>query len=708
MSQIMITCSSCRQAKSPESYSKSQRKRWQADSTTSVICEPCKGNIVVPVAEVSQSSAVSSKGKHDVEPTSADPSLANFKQPMRAPIVKTFQSFFKDTYPDHFPSTSPPEVFYSHKKYGWRTASKLSVRSEITKNGSDTLFTTKIGLFEPGSHSVVDCSKSPIHHPSINHAIITIRQSMDKVKLFGYHDSIGDNLAELERTHACVKYIVLSVQRHTKAVQLTLVTQSPRDNTVINPLLDRLVEDLVSTSTASAASVSTPAMTSTDGATTEVPKVTFHSIWVNHHFASRHCNTVTGRETADWRLLYGDDPFLVEYLDEPVEAVTSEGEKKDGKQYNEKRKTQGGKNKDNKLNKESTEAETHSAKMDASPGDEAQPETSSSTKTPEDALVPVPLHFPPFVFRQANISVFRTIVHEVRRWLRDMTSVSAETTSTLRGMTNKLDNIDCLELYGGVGTIGLHCLDLVRRLVCSDENPHNDSCFQRSLQAIRATQGDALARRISYLTGKSADLAMQGLIHRDFDVLVVDPPRKGLEPEVMEQLLLLDPHNSLKHKAPAQNKKKIFSDVDETEAAEHVDDSTQRKRTLKRLIYVSCGFEAFQRDCQMLTGEAAALKGYTVSQTTSYPTAPGATGPLAIAQQHQRGGSSVHTHYHHVGKKHQNKRARLEDAAVPDDAYATAFDATPRCKWRLVFAKGYLMFPGANHIETLAVFDRID
>eukprot|EP00913_Durusdinium_trenchii_P011203 g10521.t1 len=40
------------------------------------------------------------------------------------------------------------------------------------------------------------------------------------------------------------------------------------------------------------------------------------------------------------------------------------------------------------------------------------------------------------------------------------------------------------ELYGGVGTIGLHLADRVSSLVCSDENPHNRLCFKRSAKAL--------------------------------------------------------------------------------------------------------------------------------------------------------------------------------------------------------------------------------
>ena len=81
------------------------------------------------------------------------------------------------------------------------------------------------------------------------------------------------------------------------------------------------------------------------------------------------------------------------------------------------------------------------------------------------------------------------------------------------------------------------------------------------------------------------------------DVLIVDPPRKGLEAEVMAHL---------------------------------VDKKDPLAGSLKRIVYVSCGFDALKRD--------------------------------AVA---------------------------LMDSG-----------------WKLVHAEGFVLFPGSDHLETLAIFDR--
>ncbi|CAJ1407795.1 unnamed protein product [Effrenium voratum] len=85
-----------------------------------------------------------------------------------------------------------------------------------------------------------------------------------------------------------------------------------------------------------------------------------------------------------------------------------------------------------------------------------------------EQLLSLPLQpklcFPPFVFRQANLCAFEEIVAAVRRFVPKDSAV--------------------VELYGGVGTIGLHLADLVSALVCSDENPHNRLCFRRSAKGL--------------------------------------------------------------------------------------------------------------------------------------------------------------------------------------------------------------------------------
>ena len=182
--------------------------------------------------------------------------------------------------------------------------------------------------------------------------------------------------------------------------------------------------------------------------------------------------------------------------------------------------------------------------------------TGGVTEYLEKCGTPVPLHFPPNVFRQANLTAFTGIVQAIRAY-----------------MENRFGNCaspKCLELYGGVGTIGLHVADLCRSLVSSDENPHNVACFEASaklllenLKRLRAADTKAIIPTIQYQPASASKMVESGA-HQYVDVIIVDPPRKGLEETVSAAL------------------------------AKAVQATT--------LIYVSCGFDAFQRDYSILTG----------------------------------------------------------------------------------------------------------
>ncbi len=185
---------------------------------------------------------------------------------------------------------------------------------------------------------------------------------------------------------------------------------------------------------------------------------------------------------------------------------------------------------------------------------------------------PIPLHFPPNVFRQANLDAFTGIVGRIReRISRDFGGGSD-------------NNAACVELYGGVGTIGLHVLDLasdlVSSLVCSDKNPNNGRCFADSVRLLPPNVQSCLA----YLRKNAADMIATELpLLQGCRVLIVDPPRKGLDVKVVDYLCR----------------------------------EGWRGGNMKLVVYVSCGFPAFQRDCDALMRsgrwKVAFAEGYLLS-----------------------------------------------------------------------------------------------
>lgn len=173
-----------------------------------------------------------------------------------------------------------------------------------------------------------------------------------------------------------------------------------------------------------------------------------------------------------------------------------------------------------------------------------------------DCVPRTKLHFPPNVFRQANVQGFTKIIKSIRSYL-----------DTKKTATKKI-----VELYGGVGTIGLYVADLCSSLISSDENPYNEKCFNASVRKMKYD------KRASYKSLNACDMVKGGGLE-GADIVLVDPPRKGLETEVLSAIT---------------------------------------KSQAELLIYVSCGFQAFCRDQDLLV-EA----GWTLDKAEGHVLFPG-------------------------------------------------------------------------------------
>lgn len=183
--------------------------------------------------------------------------------------------------------------------------------------------------------------------------------------------------------------------------------------------------------------------------------------------------------------------------------------------------------------------------------------------------------FRPAVFRQANLEVFgESLLPFVLRHIPLGSRVT--------------------ELYSGVGLLGVHAAQRAVDVACSDISPFVQArdvqrsvqklqqhvasssfrTLQGALQQAKAATGEREPRNVagssigsvSY-TKMDAESALLAGECDYCDVLLVDPPRQGLH-EVVRQFLL----------------------------DEHVD--KKLPDTLQRVIYVSCGFDALERDCR--------------------------------------------------------------------------------------------------------------
>lgn len=564
MSLSSIQCSACSTSLPASSFSKSQVNKLEHNKIQSIRCISCTEIAVVAKdgpTKVRKEKAdkvekvetvVKVESKHSIPKTTYDPSLAYIKSPDKTPIIADAITFAKSYDLEYNVKLGPINK--------WRTVVKLAVRGVIRQNkqGEEYVSTT-MGLFKPGSHTVVSCTESTAHHVIINKALVRIEQARRRARVEGYIEGSGYD-ASNDSKNCYLKYVCLTLARQTNKVQLSLVWNTEPTGSINGEAkLAKFVSELFSEGVAQ------------DQTKDKLPESSdlFHSVWVNYNPSSRYNNAITGRGEDAWRLLFGE-----RYAREVVAT--------------------------NMAN-------------------------------------PPQLMFPPFVFRQANICAFTNIICNIRHWIKDMVDkkyppddgiLSKKRKAALLSHEASVRGVKCVELYAGVGTIGLNCLDWLTELNCSDENPHNLACFE----AARASmEPESVRRRASYRSEPAGAVAASGGL-RGFELILVDPPRKGLDEEVLQAMLHYDPPTTSNNNNNKKNAKDKTSDSADLPAVINAE----------RLIYVSCGFPAFMRDAARLTGRTSAKVG------------------------------------------EENVR-----------------------HWKLSYMEGHVLFPGSDHIETLAIFDRL-
>jgi 23S rRNA (uracil1939-C5)-methyltransferase len=144
------------------------------------------------------------------------------------------------------------------------------------------------------------------------------------------------------------------------------------------------------------------------------------------------------------------------------------------------------------------------------------------------------IHYPPGAFGQNNLAIAERIIDHVRHELPEGARVT--------------------ELYAGVGAIGLSLLSRASELRLNEVSPHSLHGLELGLAKLSAADRG----KISVVPGSagSARACAEGA-----DVVIADPPRKGLDPELTQFL------------------------------SEHPPE---------RFVYVSCGLESFLSDTERL------------------------------------------------------------------------------------------------------------
>lgn len=145
------------------------------------------------------------------------------------------------------------------------------------------------------------------------------------------------------------------------------------------------------------------------------------------------------------------------------------------------------------------------------------------------------VHYPPGAFGQNNLDIAQRIVEQLREEIPSGAVVS--------------------EFYAGVGAIGLSVVDRTAELRMNEVSPHSLRGLDLGLAQLDTDQ----RAKISVTPGSAASTFGRAA---GSHVVIADPPRKGLDPELSDYL------------------------------SEHAPE---------KLIYVSCGLESLIKDCARLT-----------------------------------------------------------------------------------------------------------
>jgi len=141
--------------------------------------------------------------------------------------------------------------------------------------------------------------------------------------------------------------------------------------------------------------------------------------------------------------------------------------------------------------------------------------------------------------------------------VKDYRTDPAEVRLSLRDIRHAFDGARVLECYAGTGAIGLGLAGRVASLVMNERSPHGIAGLRLGIDAL---DEDARAR-VRIVEG-SADATVALLSGTPGpDVVIVDPPRRGLDAGLLAALVARPP---------------------------------------ERLVYVSCGLDSFLDDAQAL------------------------------------------------------------------------------------------------------------
>ncbi|XP_052624534.1 uncharacterized protein LOC111889097 [Lactuca sativa] len=471
----------------------------------------------------------------------------------RPVILEEATTFFKKLGVSDF-------TFDTCRLWGWRCRAKLAIRG----SWSDPL----IGLYQEGTHNVVDIPDCKAHHPSINAAVELLRKGIKILNIDPYDED--------ERT-GYLRYVQMAVTTYNTSlpaseryrsgrVQVSIVWNSRSETSASFEKLNDLATF----------------MWRNGGPNSKVHLI--HSVWAN--FQTSTNNVIFGNR---WRHLLGERDFW-----------------------------------------------EHVGGID--------------------------VYLAPSSFGQANTRAFDSLLQKLHKYVPVGASVT--------------------DLYAGAGVIGLSLasarkcrkevficcsdcfevsfisstkifnLNIFRSVRCVEINKESKLAFEKTIDRLPSSIDSSISWHL-------ADTSVEPLSWLvGSEVVVVDPPRKGLDPSLISALQAI---RSAERKAmtlesptfKAKDEKRPWILRAREDSIEIPSRTTQEEsRSLPQtLIYISCGWESFKDNCMALLSS----KAWHLSKAHGFNFFPG-TQSIEILAVFKRGaGASLKKKKSGKKKKKKNK-----------------------------------------------------
>ncbi|APG28622.1 23S rRNA (uracil-5-)-methyltransferase RumA [Syntrophotalea acetylenivorans] len=125
----------------------------------------------------------------------------------------------------------PQPILAAEHPLGYRTNAKLALSKERGK--------VHIGLYRRGTHKVVDIEDCPLHHPLINRIVRTVKDEIQRQKIFIYDPQTRRGL---------LRYLLIKVSPKNEKAMVTFVTaeRNYREITHLAKWLARKVPEVIS------------------------------------------------------------------------------------------------------------------------------------------------------------------------------------------------------------------------------------------------------------------------------------------------------------------------------------------------------------------------------------------------------------------------------------------------------------------------------